>query len=81
MIFDNNALEIFWDNMLSRDPDKILAVFKPLTQEDRRVVIEHLNRMLTEVGWHSEQRDSARAALKALEELFIEEERNRSHPS
>ncbi len=76
MFSQNEAyLEKFWDNMLSRDPQKILEAFKPLDKHDRQVVLDHLNRMLNEVGWHSEQRDSALAALHALEELFIEEER------
>ena len=79
MILQNDSeLERFWDSMLSREPVKILEVFKPLNDHDRSVVLEHLHRMLNEVGWHSEQRDSASAALKALEDLFIDEERRRS---
>lgn len=68
-------LEKFWDDMLSRNPQQILEAFQPLNKHDRQVVLDHLNRMLNEVGWHSDQRDSAQAALHALEELFIEEER------
>lgn len=70
-------LEKLWDNILSRDPQVILAAFKPLNQHDRQVVLDHLNRMLNEVGWHSEQRESAQAALHALEEIFVEEERKK----
>lgn len=77
MFLQNDAfLEKFWDNLLSCEPQKILAAFKPLDSENRQVVLDHLNRMLNEVGWHSEQRESAQTALKALAELFIEEERN-----
>lgn len=78
MDFQTDGLEIFWDDMLSRDPQKITAAFKLLTKEDRQLVKVHLERMINEVGWHSEQRDSARAALKALEELSIEEESDHS---
>jgi hypothetical protein len=80
MFTQNEAfLAKFWDNMLSRDPQKILAAYKPLDKHDRQVVLDHLNRMLNEVGWHSEQRDSAQAALQSLEEIFIEEERQKDH--
>ena len=75
MFSQNEAyLEKFWDNMLSRDPQKITEAFKPLDKHDRQVVLDHLNRMLNEVGWHSEQRDSAQAALNALKKIFLEEE-------
>jgi hypothetical protein len=79
LMFTNNEayLEKFWGNILSRDPQKILESFKPLNKHDRQVVLDHLNRMLSEVGWHSEQRDSAQAALNALEEIFVEEERQK----
>lgn len=78
MFSQNEAyLEKFWDDMLSQDPQKITEVFKPLDKHDRQVVLDHLNRMLNEVGWHSEQRDSAQAALKALEDIFVEEERQK----
>ena len=80
MFTQNEAfLAEFGDNMLSREPQKIIQSFKPLNQHDRQVVIDHLNRMLDEVGWHSEQRDSAQAALNALEEIFVEQERRKDH--
>ncbi|MCD4673704.1 MAG: hypothetical protein K8R77_13655 [Anaerolineaceae bacterium] len=82
MFLQNDAfLEEFWDNLLSSEPQKILTAFKPLDSENRQVVLDHLNRMLNEVGWHSEQRESAQTALKTLKELFIEEERNKENQS
>ena len=80
MFSQNEAfLAEFWNNILSRNPQKIVEAFTPLNKHDRQVVLDHLNRMLNEVGWHSEQRDSAQAALHAMEEIFIEEERQKDH--
>jgi hypothetical protein len=69
MDFQPNALEIFWDNLLSRDPVKILAVLKPLNSHDRNAAIQHLQRMVNEEGWHDEQRQSALSALKVIETI------------
>lgn len=59
-------LEIFWDAILSREPDRIRAAFASLDERTRRFTLEHLRRMTTEEGWLPEQRLSAQAALDAL---------------
>lgn len=64
-----NALEIFWDNLLSRDSVKIRAVFEPLNRHDRLAVMQHLQRMANEEGWHDEQRQSALAAIALIETI------------
>lgn len=60
-------LESIWNSLLSRDPDQIRKVFSELDPASRKVVLNHLNAMVSEEGWHPEQVSSARIALKALE--------------
>ncbi|MRR31618.1 hypothetical protein EG834_15105 [bacterium] len=66
MTASRDPLEIFWDAILSRQPDQILAAFTPLDSIQRQQLIAHLQRMVIEDGWHPEQRKSARAALDIL---------------
>ncbi len=63
----NEPLEQFWDNLLSRQPDQIREAFASIDPEVRRHVLDHLHRMISEEGWHPEQRASAQAALETLE--------------
>lgn len=63
-------LEYVWDNLLSRSPERIRAVFARLDQASKAEVIAHLNKMTSEDGWHPEQVISARAALDALSTHF-----------
>jgi hypothetical protein len=60
-------LEDFWDNILSRQPDLICTEYARLDTPRQKLVLAHLLRMAKEAGWQPEQRDSARAALKALD--------------
>lgn len=59
-------LEIFWDAILSRQPDRIRAAYALLAADDRRKLIAHLRRMATEEGWQPQQRKSAQVALDTL---------------
>jgi hypothetical protein len=61
-----NDLEDLWNNLLSRQPELICTVFAKLDMPSQELVCAHLIRMAKEAGWQPEQRDSARAALKAL---------------
>ncbi len=61
-----DPLEIFWDNLLSREPARIRAAFNALDRATQSAVLNHLERMATEEGWHPEQVSSARAALKEI---------------
>lgn len=65
---EDRALEEFWDNLLSRQPELIQPAFARLAIEEQRVVIAHLQRMISEAGWHIEQRRSAEVALAALKD-------------
>jgi hypothetical protein len=62
----SDPLEILWDNLLSRQPDRVRSAFAALASAEQQVVLEHLRRMSREAGWHPEQRRSACAALDAL---------------
>ena len=66
---DLDPLEIFWDALLSREPERIRAVFAPLNTGTRQAIRDHLRRMATEPDWHPEQRKSAQAALLAIQEI------------
>ncbi len=61
-------LERFWDDILSRDQKRIRAAYTGLSKEEQLAVSAHLYRMANEPGWHPEQRGSAFAALRALEQ-------------
>lgn len=61
-----DPLEIFWDAILSRRPDQILAACARLSASEQQELIAHLQRMASEPGWHTEQRKSAKAALKTI---------------
>ena len=58
-----NSDEIFWENLLSRQPRLNSAAYKILDAETQAAVIAHLRVMTTEEGWHPEQVKSAQTAL------------------
>ncbi len=62
-----DPLQTFWDNLLSRQRERILDTFNSLNEDDRQAVLIHLQRMVDEPDWHPEQRVSALAALDALD--------------
>ncbi len=64
-----NKLDVFWENLLSRRPKKVLAAYRSLDAFEQKAVIEHLQRMVNEPGWQAEQRLSAQAALSAIEKF------------
>lgn len=63
---NRDTLEILWDGLLSRNTERIRAVYAGLDPDSQVEVLQHLERMTTEDGWHPEQRKSAKAALSAL---------------
>ncbi len=66
---DDPRLEILWGQLLSRKPELVRAAFARLTAEEKVVVLTHLKRMAEESGWQEAQRQSAQAALSALQEI------------
>jgi hypothetical protein len=58
--------EAIWGELLSRQPQRIRAAASSLTAEERKAVVAHLRRMVSEADWTEGQRASARAALDVL---------------
>jgi hypothetical protein len=62
----SEELEQLWEELLSRQPGTIKAAFASLNPSNQKVVLAHLQRMVSEPGWQPEQNLSARAALDVL---------------
>ena len=58
--------EQLWEDLLSRQPETIKEAFASLDPSDQKAVLAHLQRMVGESGWQTEQRLSARVALDIL---------------
>ena len=59
-------LESVWDGILSEDEEIIQETFLSLSAEDQQVVRAHLQKMVSESGWHPFQVQSASKAIKVL---------------
>lgn len=66
---DETFLEKAWNDLLSREPERIESCFKSLDVQSQTVVIDHLKLMITDEGWHPEQVVSAQQALNTLVKL------------
>jgi hypothetical protein len=66
-----DPLEIIWDALFSREPGRVRKMFYSLDPDSRQVVLEHLQRMASEEGWHPEQRLNAHFALETLKESNV----------
>ena len=64
---ENDSLEVFWEQILSRNPDLILSAFFSIPPGEQKKCFAHLKKMTTETGWHSEQVQSAQIALDTLQ--------------
>jgi hypothetical protein len=64
-----DSLDQFWANILSGDAPQIRSVWDSLSADECAGVRQHLLRMRTETGWHASQRESAEAALQAIDIL------------
>ncbi len=62
-----NKLESLWDDLLSRQPERVRAGYASLAASEQKTIYDHLQRMAGEPGWQPEQRLSAQIALSALE--------------
>lgn len=62
----NNRIDMIWEQLLSRNPDLIRAMYAELMTNEKKAVIQHLQKMVSEEGWHVEQVKSAKMALKAI---------------
>lgn len=59
-------LELFWNNLLSRQDELVLLAWETLERDEQRAIYAHLVRMTTEEGWTAPQRLSAEIALQVL---------------
>lgn len=64
-----DPVEQFWDNILSRQPERIRAAYASLDAADQKNLVAHLKTMVSEEGWQDEQRKSAQAALDVIQTL------------
>jgi len=67
MLLSNDPLETIWDSLLSHDPAEIQRVFNTLDSDSQKIVLLHLQRMVTEPGWLPVQQQSAQIALNILQ--------------
>jgi hypothetical protein len=68
---DQLSVDRIWDLLLSRQPDLIKKTFQQLDRTDKKSVIQHLQRMSSESGWHKEQKKSAEIALANLKIINV----------
>jgi len=61
-----DPVALFWESLLSRQPNQIQAAFNSVDKTTQAQVLEHLQQMVTEEGWHPEQVLSAQTALEIL---------------
>ena len=61
-----DPVELFWENLLSRDLDQIQTAWDSIDHATQKQVLLHLQDMVEGGDWHPEQRASAEAALKVL---------------
>lgn len=59
-------LALLWDAVLSRQPVRIRTAFQALDPAAQNALSAHLQRMVSEEGWHPEQQKSARIALDVI---------------
>lgn len=64
-----DPIQLFWDNLLSRNRARIKSAFSTLDENSKQAVIDHLKKMTSETGWHPEQVKSAWAALETIKEI------------
>ncbi len=62
----SDPIEMFWEEILSRQRDRILIAFRSLSEDEKAAVLNHLKGMTSEPGWHPEQIRSASTALDVL---------------
>jgi len=60
-------LEEFWEDILSEEPLRVIAAWSQLDDNEKSSIYKHLTEMSTEEGWLEVQRQSALAALQAID--------------
>ena len=62
----SDPIETLWEEILSRQTERIQAAFAALSADEKASVLDHLKQMTSEPGWHPEQIASASKALETL---------------
>lgn len=70
----NYSSEDLWSAILSQDEKKVSGFVKILDPETVEYLNRHLNKMISEEGWHPAQRASASFALQIIKNLIRDEE-------
>jgi len=65
----SNPIEKMWNEILSREAERIQITFKNLSTREKVAVRAHLIKMTTESGWHPPQIESAQIALDAIKNI------------
>lgn len=63
---DPQKMTVFWEAVLSEQPEQVRGAVNPLDADTRAAVVAHLRDMACEPGWQPGQATAARAALMAL---------------
>lgn len=64
-----DSAENIWEEILSREPERIRISYNSLSVKEREIVFDHLRKMAAESGWHKEQKISAESAIKEITKL------------
>ena len=65
-----DLLASFWEDILSSQPDRIRWAFDGLSPDEQQKVLDHLQGMTSEPGWHPAQVKSAEIAIQVIQVLF-----------
>jgi cellobiose-specific phosphotransferase system component IIB len=63
------AIEDIWSEILSQKEEKVDAACGLLAADELKYVLDHLQRMISEDGWHPAQIASAQYALNRLSQI------------
>jgi len=64
---ENLSIEQLWDDLLSQDDALIITAFDHLSSTEQEAVFAHLQKMTKETGWFPAQKESAQAAIEAIQ--------------
>lgn len=64
-----NLVEHIWNEILSRQPERIQPAFRGLSAKEKIAVRAHLIKMTSEDGWQPIQIESAAIALEAIKDI------------
>jgi hypothetical protein len=69
MASETEALETFWEDVLSSEPARIGRAWGLLTRTEAQAALAHLQKMAQEPGWQPVQQQAAADALRVIQGL------------